>query len=207
MADYSKRLNTGKGIINFPSLIKVKENTNAKTGKTTRRFESMFIFKKDSPEAKALAKEFKAARMAAFPELLPEDLKIALKDGDAENAKRTRKKKKAMPELEGCVYIQPWTGEDSKPDLYDGQTRLTDDDVAKRLFYSGAHCAGLINIKSYDAGESQGVTCYLMGVQFFNHGERIGGGGGGPTDDLLAPEATGTSAHSAEKETEEPLEF
>lgn len=44
--------------------------------------------------------------------------------------------------------------------------------------YAGCYANLLLRIKAYnfDNGKSQGVSAYVNGVQFLNHGERIGGG-------------------------------
>jgi hypothetical protein len=202
MAKFSKRMNTGKALICYPDLITPKLNVMA----DRTQFSCQFVFKKDSKELKALEAAIQECIDKNFPEGIDEEkFKKPIKDGDSVNKARTRKKLAPYPHLVGCKFIQPWSPDTQKPDLYDGQNLVKEPEAAKKLFYSGAFAAGLINMYSYSKSTGEGISMSLLGVQFFNHGERVGGGSGGPTDDLLAP-ATGTAKPSegAGDETDEP---
>jgi hypothetical protein len=194
MARSSKRINAGKALVMWPNLVKPQTN-KMKPKEAPTEFGATFIFKKGSPELKKLEAHFEEIIRADFTDGEDKEstFKYPLKDGDTFNKKRVRKGKAPIPAMENAVYIQPMMESDQgTPDLYDGKTPLTNREDGTKLFYSGAIVAPMLNIYTYDNQFGAGASMRLIGAQFASHGEKLGGGAGGPTDDLLDSSVEGT---------------
>lgn len=201
MARASTRINTGKATLMWPKLVKAEVNGMKPEG-SAKEYGATFVFKKGSPELKKLEDALESLIDIDFTDGEADDqnFKYPVKDGDAFNKKRVKKGKEPIAAMEGCAYIQPFMSEeDGAPDLYDGQTALKDRADGTKLFYSGAQVAPLLNLFTYDNKFGCGLSMRLIGAQFFSHGEKLGGGGGGPTNDLLASDASGTGAEASAK--------
>lgn len=201
----SARINGGAATLMWPKLIKAEKN-KMKPDEACPEFVGTFVYPKDSPEAARLEDELAKLVEADFPDGEAEEsnFKWPIKDGDAFNRKRVKKGKEPYKIFENAIFIAPFMpSEDGTPDLYDGQTLLENRADGAKLFYSGAKAAPLLNIFTYDNKFGAGVSMRLIGVQFFAHGEKQGGSGGGPTNDLLSSGATGTGGSRAGQEDED----
>lgn len=95
---------------------------------------------------------------------LPSNFNNPLKDGDDVCD--------VQPAYENCFYLR--ASSKRQPVLLDRSKRHVEEE--DNLIYSGCYCNASINIFAFDASVNKGISAGLNGLQFVEHGERLGGG-------------------------------
>lgn len=133
------------------------------------KYSASWIIPKNHPQikelkealVKALDEKFPGKRKPGNP--WPSNLHNPLKDGD--------EMADTNPEYAGCYVLK--SASKIRPKVYDRRKNpVTAED---ELFYSGCFCNASLAADGFDSPAKKGVTVYLNGVQFFEHGERLSG--------------------------------
>lgn len=133
------------------------------------KYTASWIIRKDDPQVKIVKEALVKALDAKFPGKRkqggpwPSSLHNPLLDGDTVADEH--------PEYAGCYVLK--SGSKNRPKVYDRRKRLIT--AEDELIYSGCFCNASLAADGFDTPAKKGVTVYLNGVQFFEHGERLGG--------------------------------
>lgn len=154
----------------------------AATEDSAPKFSAVLILPTDPVALKTCVEAIKGAMNKAIAEMWPNpqqrpggsSLNVALKNGDEVNQNRTNKLQKPMPELNGRYCLNASSSEAYPPEILAannaGEFVASTDE---RLFYPGAEVWAAVNFKAYSHTGNLGVGCYLNGILFHAHGERL----------------------------------
>lgn len=116
-----------------------------------------------------------AGKSAKFAGKIPPNLKLPLRDGDAERPDNE--------EYEGMFFIN--ASSKNKPGIVD-QDR--NEIMSKEQFYSGCWGRASVNFYAFNVSGNKGIACGLNNLQFMEDGENLGGGGTSAAEDFGEPE-------------------
>lgn len=161
---------TGKTRLAFPKLW--KPEVVGTDGNGRAKYAATFLIpKSDTETINKINAAVQAAINASGQTLtdrsgqLAANLKFPLTDGDM--------KAGDYPEYAGHWYINAYS--DRKPAVFDQQMQPLSEDSPNNV-YSGCYVRGNVNFYAYNS-QSKGIACGLSGLQKWEDGENLGGGG------------------------------
>lgn len=164
---------TPVGVLSFPSLFEKKDFKN---GNDPKYMANLIIKKTDEGVAEWVKKiKTHAAECITemFPDKIPKNLSMALKDGDTDTDEQGELKKDKYPEYEGC-WIVTTSSKTNRPGIFtknaDGDTIGLDDQEA---IYAG--CLGQLSFRMFAFDNvKKGISFGLRGFCKTGDGEPLG---------------------------------
>lgn len=156
------------------------------TGGEPKYSVSLLIKKTDTDTLSRIKAAIEAAKEAdkgKWNGTIPADLRMPVRDGDAELASG----KKTGDEYAGCYFIN--VSSKQRPGVVDAALNPVIDPAQA---YSGCYARVSINAFGYNANGNQGISFGLNNVQIIRDGEPLGGSTR-PEDDFSAFETAGSS--------------
>lgn len=178
----SKRVLTPKFLVSFPSVFQPRYNQL--NGKNEYGIEMVFP---EGTNLGPLKKAMKEVIDEKWPNKVPKDLRIPLKDG-SEAADDAKEKGKDKEIYRGKVFCRAKAGE-SNPPIIVNEKR--EEFIDERDFYAGCQAHAYVNISAYDKAGNRGISFWLDKIQKTGDGEPLGAMRTSVEDDfeVLASEA------------------
>lgn len=141
---------------------------SAMEGSNDAKYSVCLAFPKTEPvvaKIKAMLKDTATAGAAKWGGKVPANLKMPLRDGDAERPDDAG--------YAGCYFIN--ANSSRRVPIIDRQCRAIMD---QEEVYSGCYCNVKVSFFPYNTSGNRGIGCGLVAIQKVRDGERMGGGSG-----------------------------